>query len=73
MIAEKKEKVPQPFGKRIGKTEKVVTSKHEVEAWEQGLDCWGLYRSTKDTGALETDKKQEQHSILSKTVNQNYH
>lgn len=73
MIAEKKDKVPQPFGKRIGKPGKVVTSKREVEEWEQGLDCWELYRSTKDRGTLETDKQQEQHSILSKKVNQSYH
>lgn len=76
MVAEKKqrgEKMPQPFGKRIGKTEKVITSKHKDGAWEQCLSCWGLYRSSEDRGPLQMDKKQGQHSIMSKRVKQNCH
>lgn len=60
----------QSFGENIGKPERMISSKHEVGAWEEHLDCWGLYRSTKDT--LQLDKKQEQHLITSKKVKQNW-
>lgn len=76
MVAEKKqggEKMPQPFGKRIGKTGKVIASKHQNGAWEQCLNCWGLYRSSGDIGTLQMGKMQEQHSIMSMRVKQNCH
>lgn len=72
-IAEKKEKVPQPFGKRIGKTGRVITSEHQAGAWEQRLDSWRLYRISEDNGTLQMGKRQEQHSVMSQRVKQNYH
>lgn len=56
----------------LGKAEKIIFSKHQAGAWEEHLDCWGLYRNTKDTGILQLDKKQEHHLIVSKKVKQNW-